>query len=870
MRAPILPALPILLLGCRSTFEPEAAGSEAGALRMPPPTEHVLEDGAERDNKQLRKAYVRDRHLAAPGVDWKAIEREQAARRLERRNLLSFASTGVSRWTERGSRNQAGRTHVAVPSTDGSELYVGSSKGGVWRGDPNGGSWTPIGDSLYGGAHWLAVTSGASAGDPDVVLAATDGGSVHVSDDDGLTWVEPGGLPDLNGVRRVAQATDGGERVYLVSRRWVWTGVWEQHHAIHRSTDGGRNFTTVRELGTYGGDLFVPRDGGATLFAIDGTGLVRSTDHGASWVPVGAPSDLGSDAELVGSEAGAPTLYAVVSSGSGDALHRSIDGGATWANVHPVTDYWGTLSASALDPDLVIWGGVEAWRSTNGGQSFAKINGWGEYYGDPANKLHADLPGMNTWLDSAGGEVWYFCTDGGLYGSTDGGASVSNLSLDGLRISQYYDTLTSLSDPERVAAGSQDQGYQVSQPGTSSSDLYNFDQVISGDYGHLVSGNGEFDYVFSVYPTFILGQLGFASPQLAFIDFPSGSSPLWLPPLHEDLKNPENFFFCERFLWRYRKALGSNNWSPIQHSSQDFESTGGEKLAAVEFSSLDGDRAFAATTTGRLFHSEDRGVTWSQGTGVGPGSHYFYGTALLASSTDVDTVWVGGSGYSNDAVFRSTDGGLSFEPFGEGLPPTLVYCLAEASDGSGTLFCGTEQSAYRRDAGAPAWVEITGTDAPLTTYWSAETVPGASVVRFGTYGRGIFDYDFTEPCPVVPYGVALGGAHTLTLETSNAVQVGQSTAFEVGGAGPSLSGFLGVAAGEAAVPLVGGTLLLDPGSLLLFPFQSFPFGGALAVLAMPDNPALAGNDLYFQSFLIDGAQGQGVAFSNGLRATVCP
>ena len=58
------------------------------------------------------------------------------------------------------------------------------------------------------------------------------------------------------------------------------------------------------------------------------------------------------------------------------------------------------------------------------------------------------------------GETWYISTDGGLYHSQDTLHTVLNLSLQGLRVSQYYSTLTSAADPDHVAAGSQDQGYQ--------------------------------------------------------------------------------------------------------------------------------------------------------------------------------------------------------------------------------------------------------------------------------------------------------------------------------------------------------------------------------------------------------------------------
>ncbi|HEX6882861.1 MAG TPA: hypothetical protein VF530_05740, partial [Planctomycetota bacterium] len=175
-------------------------------------------------------------------------------------------------------------------------------------------------------------------------------------------------------------------------------------------------------------------------------------------------------------------------------------------------------------------------------------------------------------------------------------------------------------------------------------------------------------------------------------------------------------------------------------SSFDFGVANGEYVSALTFSPLDPQKAWAVTDRGRIYHSSDRGVSWTQSTSNGPGPQYFYGTALLASRTEPGTVYVGGTGYSGASIWRSTDGGVTFQPFAQGLPPTLVYCLGESRDGLGTLFCGTETSAYRRDQGAGGWVDITDTHAPLTIYWSVETLPHENTMRFGTYGRGIWDY----------------------------------------------------------------------------------------------------------------------------------
>ena len=719
-------------------------GARASFFR-PMPTENWMGAGAESRNKKKRKAWMKEIHRTPPDLDYKRIEEINGMAQVEKRNTIArmraervaVPRTGV--WSERGSSNQAGRMHVALRSADEATLWAGSAKGGIWRRpvDSTSSAWTAIGDNLYGGAHHLLVLP-ADAGSPDIVIAGTDGGLLHRSTDDGASWSEPGGLPARWGIRRMI-ATGGG--VFVLLREANWEG-----YGLYRSTDDGLSFSPVRDLGDYFGDLWSPRTGSDDLYLLQDDEILLSTDDGDTWAAVG--TDLGGGTheggELTGSEAGAPTLYAVLKANDEHTLHRSDDAGATWTEKHDVTDYWSTLNASMIDPGLFAWGGVEVHRTTDGGESFSLVNSWGEYYEDPATKLHADTPGLDVVADGAGGEVWYIATDGGLYHSTDGLASVENLSLDGLRVSQYYSTLTSTANPNHIAAGAQDQGYQLSY--VADEGLVQFDQIISGDYGHLTSGDGTHAFVFSCYPTFVLAQIGEDSPQLGYIDFPADEHQAWLPPLTADPENRENFFFAASHLYYYTRTPDTYEWTYEQWSTQNFAEEEGEYISAVTFSPLNPDRAYLSTNLGRLFHSDDKGVSWTRATGDGPHAHYFYGNAMVASRLDVDTVYVGGSGYDGPPVWRSTDGGVTWTDWGEGLPATLVYDLTEADGEGGEVFAGTETAAFRRNRTGDAWEDITGAEAPVTIYWSVEPLLGVPKVRFGTYGRGIWDFEFDPAC----------------------------------------------------------------------------------------------------------------------------
>lgn len=695
-----------------------------------PEIENWLDPEAEERAAHARKQWFELRHRAPPGVDWRAVERQNGLDQIAKRNGLGDRRDQAA-WVERGSVNQAGRTHVTRRSPDGRSLYVGSSLGGLWRGTPAGDDWEPLGDNLFGGVHWLEVIDGPVQ---DVLVVATDGGQIHRSDDDGVTWERPTGIPEGYSVRRLTRATDGSDTLFLVMRTW-WEGT-----VLLRSTDAGASFQQVRSLADYPGDVWVPRDGGDGVWLLAGDGLYHSADLGDHWTKLGANTFGPEAAELAISEAG--RIWAVGWSSGAPTLYKSDDDGASFVSVTAMTDYWNALEASIVDPNRLAWGGVEVHWTNDGGRRFDVVNAWWEYYGDPARYLHADIMGIDVALDEDAAETWYFNTDGGTYQSTDGARSVENLSLHGLRIGQYYDVLTSAADPGHVALGAQDQGYQWSGRAPLEGDVWAFSQELSGDYAHLISADGTHALVHSVYPGFILTAEGEDAPVLLSSEFPaeeSGKYYAWLPPLEPDPTDPTAFFFAATRLYRYTRA--GDTWTPTLWSDQRFDGQDYEFLSAFAFSPHDPQRAYAATSTGRLFWSTDAGKHWTAAAGRGPESHYFHGTALWPSIEDPDVVYVGGSGYGDaHSVWRSTDGGATYAAWDEGLPDTLVYVLVEARDGTGRLFAGTETAAYARGPDDPAWVDITGAEAPVTTYWSAEALPHEDTIRFATYGRGVWDY----------------------------------------------------------------------------------------------------------------------------------
>ncbi|MEQ1501149.1 MAG: MopE-related protein [Myxococcota bacterium] len=713
--------------------EREAGAEREGRGDRPSPTE-IAEEQDEESARHAREAWVELAHRTAPGTDWRKVEEQNIRSAIARRGVAPPPPIGE--WVERGSTNQAGSMYAVARTTDGASIVAGSSFGGVWKAGLDGTGWTPHGDNVYGGVHHLAVLPPDVAGGPDVMITSpTWGNLVFRSADDGASWSSPGGLPaDLVGVRRITVGAD--DTVWLVAATDL-TGL------VYRSTDRGQSFQQVLDLEGSWGDVWVPTQRAGEVYAVGAYQVFGSTDNGAHWT--GRPSpDVASTGRITGSEATDPPVLYVAPGGfyggyGAVRLYRSDDGGGSWDRRGVMEDYWEVLTASILDPNLVAYGGVNLYRSNDGGDTFRAVNTWDQYYAQPETKLHADMMAVNVIPEADGTETWYIGCHGGVYDSRTQLQGVRNLSMTGLRVGQYYSVFTNRDDPGEILVGAQDQGLQYADTDPLGEAVFPMEQVTSGDYGHLVSTDGSHDWVFSVYPGFVLVWRGTANPTLDGFDFPPDPVlPYWLPFLAPDpLGDKDAGLFAAGHLWRFSRG-GDGSWNWDQFSTRSFTEEPGEFLSAVAFSPVDPTLAWGVSSTGRVFRSESSGESWAD-IGDGPVGPWLYGSAVVPSHLDRDTVYIGGSGYDGPSVLRSVDNGATFEAWDQGLPPTLVYTLVELSDGTGRLVAGTETGAYVRDPAVGEWVDASAGRAPITQFFSAEVLTTENTVRFATYGRGVWD-----------------------------------------------------------------------------------------------------------------------------------
>lgn len=754
----------ILIIGGTSLF---FFLQETEPTYYPQPTTIISSQEEDGNNQIKREEWMEQMHRAAPSINWRAIEyRTQKERHKKRVQNAHFAGnlpegelevladgrvTGT--WIERGSLNQAGSVFDAEYDQETDEIWLLSAGGTLWKGPRDGSDWQVVNQD-FKFSHGLLKFVSHNGGRR---LISAIQRVPHYSDDEGITWTATEGLPindNWGNIRHSVVLNDSLNSIYLISKRDYWANT-----KIFKSIDKGESFNEIHDFGTnefnysvlcnphHSNDLYLIEKSDPVRFSkidLDADTLITITEN--------PDFTFGNTrANLIGSSGNATVWFYAYNNNA--EVFRTENFGETWELRGQIEDNpWSVgMYVSPTNPDALFSGAVDCHKSLDGGLSWFRVNNWWEYYNNVEHKLHADMMDFNEYQTADGQKFLLVSNHGGLNISFDDLASVDNIGLSGLNVAQYYSVRTNQSIPYWVYAGSQDQGFQRANI-FGVDEAADFEQVISGDYGHIVmTDNG--DDLWTTYPGGAVSYYNFTQsggPSAGWT-MESDNESVWLPPLMAAPWGQNSVYMAGGNInggegsYLVKLQLDPQNQIIASQGTFDFRSNAGGNgvLSALEHSELNPDKFYAATSNGRFFYSEDGGLEWDQGINNIPGGHYLYGQSIYASKIDTNTVFLAGSGYSNPPVYISTNGGKFFTPMDEGLPPTLVFEITGNEDES-LLFAATEAGPFVYVFQDEKWYDLSGACAPVQTYWSVEYVREFNVVRFGTYGRGIWDFEIEE------------------------------------------------------------------------------------------------------------------------------
>ena len=673
---------------------------------------------------------------------------------------------GPGDWTYEGPDNVGGRIRaIVIPPDHPDWVIVGAASGGIWLSKDTGATWAPVADTL---ANIAVNAMVADPVHPGVVYAGTGegfinpdrgiGNGLYMSNDSGQTWASMPGTTTGSGninfqlVQRLAMSRDG-TTLFAAS-----------NSGLQRSINGGpwtKEFTNTRTL-----DVVVHPNTGNALLA-SGTGWVkRSSNGGSTWTDsTGFPVNSGR-IEVAWSASSPLIAYASVDRNGGE-VYKSVDGGDSFALVNTggnflanQGNYGNLLWVNPTFANDIIVGGIDLYRSTNGGVGFSKISDWYNYskYGTSIHADHHIIAAARDYDGVITRTLW-FGNDGGLFRvddindinlgithDTDTGFS----HINGLGITQFYGVAASDGGGTlRVVGGAQDNGTPLKNG------LANWRDIYGGDGGVVAADPTDSNYLYGeyVYLKLFRSDNGGATdastidksiwPGIGVIaDSRISVTALFVAPFILDPSNPDTMLAGGKSLWRstdVRRAFSSPNWAPIKPPLSNSDQAI-ERISAIAVAPHNSDNIWVGYEGGELFRTSngtDAQPNWLRI--PDPSLPQRYVARIVFDPNSAQVVYVTYGGFSAGNLWKTSDGGVSWGWLGalgaNPLPMAPIRGFAVHPNNSAVLYAGTEVGVFASDDGGATW--SAPADGPVHVSTDQLIFLGQRLYA-ATYGRGIW------------------------------------------------------------------------------------------------------------------------------------
>ena len=639
---------------------------------------------------------------------------------------------------------------VGFHPTDNNTIYAGSASGGLWKTTNGGTTWSVLNDNL------------AVLGVSDICISTADPNTIYIATGDkdgGSVWSLGGGQYNDNNSIGVMKSTDGGTTwnttglsFSVSSKRSVFRLLMDpvDNTVLYAATSVGFFKTTNAGLSwnnLYSSQIFCDLEfkpgTSSTIYGSNKNGdIYRSVDGGLNWT-----SRLLTTfrrVEMAVSPANANYVYAVMQDNSNpldeSPVYKSIDGGETFTRVFTSTtvsllgydcdgsdvinsqaSYDLTISADPTNANNVFVGGINVWKSTDGGSTWNINTHWSSTCSGTATTVHAD---QHYLAYQPVTNHLFLGNDGGLYKTTNTGASWLFIG-NGIVNSQLYRIGVSQTVASEVIAGLQDNGTKLFSGGI-------WDDVKGGDGMECI-----IDYTNAniQYGTYVEGQIDRTSNHWASsteIQPLSAGSGYWVTPYIIDPTNSQTLYAGYADVWKTTDS--GENWTQISTMNTSY------KLRSMAIAPSNTQVLYVADPS-NIWKTSDGGTNWSNITGGLPVSTNDI-TYISVKADDPLTVWVTFGEYNASKVYQSVNGGTSWTNISTGLPSIPVMCVIQNKQVTSRvdLYAATDVGVFVKEGNADWQVFSTGLPNVLTTeleiYYAANQDDSRLFVA--TYGRGLW------------------------------------------------------------------------------------------------------------------------------------
>lgn len=644
---------------------------------------------------------------------------------------------------------------IAFHPTDLNTYWVGAASGGLWVTYSDGNSWTcltdntgvlAVSDIVIPTDYEITKTIYIATGDKD----AWDNRSIGIlkSTNSGASWNTTGltfSIASPKMVNRLLIDPNNNEIIIAATT----DGVFK---TINGGVTWNQQITNLDFI-----DMeFKPNDFNTLYGAVNYEGKIyTSTNGGMTWTLAYSNSSI-NRIELAVSENQNGWIYGVASASSNSTLYgilKSTNNGVSFQRIYSSKNLLGrasngndnvgqgsydlSISVSKSDANIIIVGGINTWRSTNGGTAWQIVNHW---VGDGAQAVHADKHQLR-FRDN--GDL-FECNDGGLYISKNNGSSWTDKS-NGLVISQMYKLGISQLDVNETISGLQDNGTKLQEEN-------GWRDVNSGDGMECIIDYSDKNIQYSTVQNGLLFRTFDKWTTPAYLnditpasekDSNGNGKGAWVTPYVIDPNDPATIYAGYSYLYKsidrgatWTRPNPNSFWSlKIHHIAIAPSNSNTLYLAGY-------DRIWKTIDGGKNVFNIANNLPLSSGNI----------TSVSVKNDDENTVWVTLGGYTNPGVFQSTNGGQTWVKISNGLPILPAYTLVQNKllTNEDHLYVGTELGVYFKKGGEN-WIPFNQglpnvKIGELEIYYDGN--PDLSTLRAATYGRGLWESNLIPQIPI--------------------------------------------------------------------------------------------------------------------------
>lgn len=682
------------------------------------------------------------------------------------------------------AKQNSGKVHALWVNPEDQQHILAGAESGLWKTTDGGQYWTCITDYCLDGAGVSCIA--VQPGDPDVIYIGTGvandvkstehnyGYGIYKSTDGGLNWrhldVDTSLKPNQDYCSKIIVHPVYFSNIYSIigshvyksvdyGRSWAQIfGDWENPDRLilkdielnPQVTDFDEVYISckTRVVDWNSNDTFPPctyycsgtiKFPSAKVWKFDSKINTASISAGTLEDMCAGIPGYASDTRIAMLSFTPSSLNIACQTESGKILIFRKKGEGDWTFTSPcqTRGYNSVFSfpfaVSPANDDIMYLGGYVLNKSWDGGNKFSPLWKYWAWLNDSNyTGSHADIRDFLLYqADSAGNDIIFLGTDGGIGKTSDGGKSTVNLNGENLQLTQFFGISNSERFPYLIYGGSQDNGV-FNNSGIS------WKCDVTGDAYDAVSDLNDSLVAYTTSGGSVT-RTSTGGGSWASQGCPPGENcmdkPLWID-------NQNRLYLGARNLWRRDGKV----WTRITDIATDkfirsFKMTEDGNTAILVYSGelFDGENP-SCSFKGRVFKVANVN-TYPEVTDI---------TACLegvrwASITDVaiepvngERIWVcfGGFWKSKYKVFEFLNN--TWMEYGQGLPDIPSNAIEFMENSGDLLFIGMDDGVYYRSGGMAGWEKFR-CNLPHTIVADLEINYSLNRLRAATYGRGIWE-----------------------------------------------------------------------------------------------------------------------------------